>query len=63
MTKTAPGYAYLKRVVGVWDDHDYGSNDAGRELVERDRNRKLFLDFLDEPVDTDRRLQEGTPIH
>ena len=56
MTKQAEGYSDLKRIVGVWDDHDYGSNDAGRELLERERNREIFLDFLDEPVDSDRRL-------
>lgn len=33
-------------VVGTWDDHDYGSNDAGKELNQRKERRKLFLDML-----------------
>jgi alkaline phosphatase D len=50
-------------VIGVWDDHDFGIENAGDELVEKKRNRDLFLDFLDEPMDTDRRLQKDTPIY
>lgn len=38
------------RVVGIWDDHDYGKNDAGQEFIAKQRNRKLYLDFIDEPV-------------
>lgn len=47
----------------MWDDHDYGANDAGRDFKEKKRNRKHFLDFLDEPADSERRLQDDTPIH
>ena len=38
-------------------------NDGGREFKLRDQNRELWLDFIDEPVDSERRLQRGTPIH
>lgn len=55
-TLGAKGYDKLKRVVGIWDDHDYGQNDAGKEMVDRDRNREIFLDFIKEPSDSDRRL-------
>ncbi len=55
-TKQAVGYYDLKRVIGVWDDHDYGSNDAGSEMTDKHRNRGLFLDFIGEPSDSERRL-------
>ena len=32
-TKSHPAYKSMSdrmRVIGVWDDHDYGKNDAGR---------------------------------
>ena len=41
-TKDAPGYKELEasgRIVGVWDDHDYGQNDAGKEMPLRKQNR------------------------
>jgi len=63
MTKEAPGYKDLKRVIGIWDDHDYGLNDSGIEFPNKDINRDLWLDFIDEPEHTDRRTQKGTPIH
>jgi hypothetical protein len=31
---------------GVYDDHDYGLNDAGRELGIKKRSQQLFLDFI-----------------
>jgi len=33
--------------LGVWDDHDYGKNDAGKEWPYKDEAKELFLDFLD----------------
>jgi alkaline phosphatase D len=63
ITKQAPGYSDLKRVIGVWDDHDYGINDGNRLFEHKLRNRVAFLDFLDEPAGTERRLQSDSPIH
>ncbi len=34
-------------VIGTWDDHDYGENDAGKEFPEKEGSKKLLLDFLD----------------
>ncbi len=31
---------------GIWDDHDYGVNDAGRNIVGRTERQDLFMDFL-----------------
>ena len=36
MTKEdAPGYARLRsetKIIGTWDDHDYGQNDSGKDF-------------------------------
>ncbi|XP_019460986.1 PREDICTED: uncharacterized protein LOC109360498 [Lupinus angustifolius] len=60
--KSNLGYAKLKEnaeVIGTWDDHDYGLNDAGKEFHRKIINQKLLLDFLDEPQDSPRRKQAG----
>lgn len=46
-------------VVGTWDDHDYGANDAGKEYAKRDSSQQLLLDFLGVPEDDPRREREG----
>lgn len=60
--KAESGYVALRRtvpVMGIWDDHDYGRNDAGAEYPQKKQSAKLLLDFLDEPDDSPRRQQEG----
>ncbi|KAL5717566.1 alkaline phosphatase [Ranunculus cassubicifolius] len=60
--KSNPGYSLLRRrtqVIGTWDDHDFGLNDAGNEFIGKNINQKLMLDFLDEPEDSPRRKQAG----
>ena len=47
------------RVVGTWDDHDYGENDAGRYYPKRDSSQQLFLDFMGVPEDDPRRERAG----
>jgi alkaline phosphatase D len=46
-------------VLAVWDDHDYGRNDAGAEYPAKAGSRRLFLDFWKVPVDSPRRGHEG----
>jgi alkaline phosphatase D len=46
-------------ILGVWDDHDYGENDAGKNYVNRVESQKALLDFLQEPANSKRREQEG----
>lgn len=46
----------ILQVIGTWDDHDYGLNDAGKEFAGKITNQKLLLDFLDEPQDSPRWL-------
>jgi len=45
--------------LAIWDDHDYGANDAGREYPQRRASRELFLDFWREPADSPRRDHAG----
>jgi len=37
------------RVLGTWDDHDYGVNDGGKEVEQKRERQQLFLDFLGVP--------------
>ena len=46
-------------VLGTWDDHDYGKNDAGKEYIKKDSVQQLFLDFLDVETSDIRRNQQG----
>jgi alkaline phosphatase D len=34
-------------IVGIWDDHDYGVNDGGREYLRKKESRDLLFEFLD----------------
>ncbi len=36
-------------IIGIWDDHDYGVNDGGKEYPKRSESRDAMLDFLDVP--------------
>lgn len=46
-------------VIGVWDDHDFGSNNGGIEYAHKEEVKKFILDFLDEPQNSPRRKQNG----
>ena len=46
-------------VIGIWDDHDFGWNDAGKEYPMKNESKRLLLDFLDVPKDTLVRAREG----
>ena len=35
-------------VTGIWDDHDYGKNDGGKDFKFKHTSRKLFLNFLND---------------
>ncbi len=57
-----PGYGRLRdsaRILYIWDDHDYGKNDAGREWLLKDAAKKVMLDFFGEPADSPRRQRDG----
>jgi phosphodiesterase/alkaline phosphatase D-like protein len=46
-------------LMATWDDHDMGGNDAGADYPMKDDSQKLFMDFMDEPLDSPRRKQPG----
>ena len=50
-------------VIGVWDDHDMGVNDGDQSYEFKHRNREIYLDFIGEPADSERRLQNDTAMH
>ncbi len=35
------------QIFGIWDDHDYGLNDGGKEFTAKKEMRNLLFDFLD----------------
>lgn len=47
------------RVIGTWDDNDYGVSDGGKNNPNKVECQRLLLDFLDEPPDSPRRKQLG----
>lgn len=46
-------------VLAVWDDHDYGINDGGKEYTRKEESKKLFLDFFNEDKESLRRKRPG----
>lgn len=46
-------------VEAIWDDHDYGLNDAGEDYPHRDASEQLFFDFWEVPDDDVRRTRPG----
>ncbi|MEZ0540277.1 alkaline phosphatase D family protein [Fibrella arboris] len=61
--KSNPVYQQLRQstqIIGVWDDHDYGVNDGGKEYPKRKESQQVMLDFLDVPTNSALRKQKGT---
>ena len=59
---TNPGFAQLRQTVphlAIWDDHDYGKNDAGVEFADKQVAKDAFLKFWQIPVADARRNREG----
>ena len=57
-----PAYATLRqraRILGTWDDHDYGMNDLGADWIGREEAQRHFLDFYGEPAGSPRRQRPG----
>ena len=57
-----PEFQTLARSVSllsVWDDHDYGWNDAGKEYEFKEPSKKLFMDFWQVPGKSNRRTRPG----
>ncbi|MBX7181144.1 MAG: alkaline phosphatase family protein [Bacteroidia bacterium] len=47
------------KVLAVWDDHDYGVNDGGKEYPKKEESKEIFLDFFKEPAESERRKHPG----
>jgi len=45
--------------IAIWDDHDFGENDAGAEYAQKEQSRKLMLDFWQEPKNSARYSQKN----
>lgn len=57
-----PGFARLRAqtpIVAMWDDHDFGEDNAGAEYPLKEESRQVFLDFWQEPADSPRRDRDG----
>jgi alkaline phosphatase D len=58
-----PAYAKFSKeykVIPVWDDHDYGMNDAGQEYPEKAEAQKIFQDAHGFAEDHPARTRKGT---
>lgn len=61
--KDNPGYSKLRsqaQVVGIYDDHDYGYNDAGKYYPKKHASKKRLMNFLDVPRNSPVRKREGS---
>ncbi len=57
-----PGFRRLREttpLVAMWDDHDFGENDAGGDYPMKEESRQIFLDFWAEPAESPRRDRDG----
>lgn len=61
--RSVPEYVELRKsvgkIVGTWDDHDYGLDDSGKELPWKRESQELLMNFLDVPKDSPLRSREG----
>ena len=57
-----PGFKRLREstpLIAIWDDHDFGENDAGGDYPMKAESRRQFCDFWGEPADSVRRTRDG----
>lgn len=47
------------KILGTWDDHDYGLNDGGEEFEMKKESQQIFLDFMGVTKNDERRQKEG----
>jgi len=62
MLAAKPGFRKLREttpVCAMWDDHDYGEDDAGADYPMKDESRRQFCDFWGESADSARRTRDG----
>jgi alkaline phosphatase D len=57
-----PDFAALREsmpVIGTWDDHDYGKNDAGAEFEGKQAAKDAFMEFFETAEDSPLRQRGG----
>ncbi|MEN7549105.1 alkaline phosphatase D family protein [Rapidithrix thailandica] len=62
LQKSHTEYQYLinhAQVLGIWDDHDYGVNDGGKEYPMKKESKQAMLEFLDVPQENPVWQREG----
>lgn len=62
MLAAKPEFQQLKknvRILATWDDHDYGWNDIGRHYPFKAQSKEIFLNFFEEPANSERRTHPG----
>lgn len=62
MLGAKPEFQALRRnvpLLSIWDDHDYGENDAGKEYPMKEPSREIFFDFWSVPPSSPRRRHTG----
>jgi len=62
MLAAKPGFRKLREttpVLAIWDDHDFGEDDAGADYPMKAESRRQFCDFWGEAATSPRRVREG----
>jgi alkaline phosphatase D len=62
MLAEKPGFRKLKEttpIIAIWDDHDFGENDAGGDYPMKEESRRQFCDFWGESASSPRRTRDG----
>jgi alkaline phosphatase D len=47
------------KIIATWDDHDYGDDDAGKYYPMKKESKTIFLDFFEEPKNSERYKHDG----
>ena len=58
--KAIPSWVQSIELYSIWDDHDYGKNNAGADYKYKQKAENLYLDFWNVPSDDERRSRPGT---
>ena len=57
-----PGFRKLRAktpLLAIWDDHDFGEDDAGSDYPMKEESRRIFLEFWNEPAASPRWSRDG----
>ena len=46
-------------IIPIWDDHDYGLNDGGKNWIYKEKAKEVFLNFFNIAPDDFRRKRKG----